>query len=104
MPHPDFQIDRQAIAAFCRRNHIRRLSSYGSAVRDDFRADSDVDVLVEFQPDCVVGLRIIQMGQELSALLGGHKVDMVSREYLNHRIRDRVLASAEVLFADGACD
>lgn len=97
-------IPRDKIADFCRRHHIRTLSLFGSILRDDFGPDSDVDVLVEFQPDCVVGLRIIQMGQELSALLGGHKVDMVSREYLNHRIRDRVLASAEVLFADGACD
>jgi predicted nucleotidyltransferase len=93
------QIDRNAIAEFCRRNRIRELSLFGSVLRDDFRPDSDVDVLVEFEPGAVVGLRIFEIEDELSRLLGGHKVDIVREKYLNQRIRDRVLAAAEVQYA-----
>ncbi len=94
-------IDRDEIAGFCRRNHIRRLRLFGSVLRDDFGPESDVDVLVEFEPGHVVGLRIIEMERELSALFGGRKVDIVSEKYLNHRIRDRVLAEAETEYAEG---
>jgi predicted nucleotidyltransferase len=64
------QIDRDAIAAFCQRHHIRKLAFFGSVLRDDFRPDSDVDVLVEFEPEHIPGLlRIAGMELELSALL-----------------------------------
>ena len=98
---PRIPIDRQRLAEFCRRHHIRRLSLYGSVLRDDFRPDSDVDVLVEFEPGHVVGLRIIDIEDELSELLGGRKVDLVSVKSLNPRLRDRVLTSAEVQYAEG---
>lgn len=98
---PRIPIDRQRLAEFCRRHHIRRLSLYGSVLRDDFRPDSDVDVLVEFEPGYVVGLRIIDIEDELSELLGGRKVDLVSAKSLNPRLRDRVLTSAEVQYAEG---
>ncbi len=101
MQQTPLSVSREAIAAFCRRHHIRRLSFYGSVLRDDFRPDSDVDVLVEFEPGHVVGLGIIDVEDELSLLLGGHKVDMVNPKYLNHRLRDRILASAEVQYAEG---
>jgi len=94
-------IDRARIAEFCRRHHIRKLSLFGSVLRSDFGPDSDVDVLVEFEPGQVVGLRIIEMEDELSEIFGGHKVDMVSEKYLNRRLRDRVLAAAEVQHAEG---
>ncbi len=94
-------IDRDRIAAFCRRNHIRRLSLFGSIVRDDFTPDSDVDVLVEFEPGHVVGFRIIEMEGELSRMFGGRRVDIVSEKYLNRRIRARVLDEAEVQYAEG---
>lgn len=87
------------IAAFCRRNHIHRLSVFGSAVRDDFRTDSDVDLLVEFEPDARVGfLALSRMQRELSALFG-RQVDLVPRAGLKPLIRDVVLASAELLYA-----
>jgi len=92
---------KDKIADFCRRHHIRKLSLYGSVLRDDFRPDSDVDVLVEFEPGHVVGLRIIDMEEELSQLFGGHKVDMVNAKYLNPRLRPRILQSAEVQYAEG---
>jgi hypothetical protein len=94
-------VDRQGIAKFCRRNHIRRLRLFGSVLRDDFGPQSDIDVLVEFEPGHVVGLRIIEMEGELSTLFGGRKIDIVSEKYLNRRIRDRVLAEAETEYAEG---
>jgi predicted nucleotidyltransferase len=98
--NPRVLLDREKIAEFCRRHHIRKMALFGSVLRDDFRPDSDVDVLVEFEPGQVVGLRIIEMEEELSPLLGGHKVDLVTEKYLNRRIRSRVLASAEVQYAE----
>jgi hypothetical protein len=95
------QIDPERIAAFCRKHHLRKLAFFGSVLREDFGPDSDVDVLIEFEPGQAVGLRIIEMEDELSALLGGHKVDLVSEKYLNKRIRGRVLASAEVQYEQG---
>lgn len=95
------KVDRRRIGEFCRRHHIRRLSLFGSVLRDDFRPDSDIDVLVDFEPGQVIGLRIIDIEDELSEILGGHKVDLVSEKYLNRHIRDRVLASAEVQYAEG---
>ena len=94
-------IPREKLMAFCRRHHIRKLSLFGSALRDDFTPDSDVDVLVEFEPGHVVGFRIIDMEDELSRMFGGRKVDIVSEKYLNHRLHDRILDSAEVQYAEG---
>ena len=94
-------IDQDKIAEFCRRHHIRKLAFFGSVLREDFQPDSDVDVLVEFAPGEVVGLRLIQMEEELSQLLGGHRVDLVTPKFLNRRIRDRVLAAAQVQYAEG---
>jgi uncharacterized protein len=62
-------IDRGTLAEFCRKYHIIRLAIFGSALRDDFRPDSDVDVLVEFQPGHVPGLDFITIERELSGLL-----------------------------------
>lgn len=98
---PKIPIDHDKIADLCRRHHIRRLAFFGSVLRDDFQPDSDVDVLVEFAPGQVVGLRFIQIQEELSQLLGGHKVDLVTPKFLNRRIRDRVLAGALVQYAEG---
>ena len=90
-----------AIADFCRRHHIRKLSLFGSVLRDDFRPDSDVDVLVEFEPGYLVGFDIIDMEEELSGLFGGHKVDIVAEKYLNRRLRGQILSTAEVQYAEG---
>lgn len=93
-------IDREKIADFCRRNHIRRLPLFGSVLREDFRPDSDIDVLVEFQAGHVPGLAFILLEQELSRLLDGRRVDLVTPKFLNERIRDRVLDDAEVQYAE----
>ena len=97
---PRITVDRQRIAEFCRKYHIRKLALFGSVLGDDFRPDSDVDVLVAFEPGQVIGLHIIDIEDELTRLLG-RRVDLVSEKYLNHRIRDGVLAAAEVQYAEG---
>ena len=94
-------VDRAKLAEFCRRRHIRKLSLFGSVLRDDFRPDSDVDVLVEFAPGHTPGLEIVDIGEELSRLLGGRKADLVNPKYLNRRLKGRVLAEAEVQYAEG---
>lgn len=90
-----------AIAAFCRRHHIRRLSLFGSILREDFRPDSDVDLLVEFEPDHIPGLALIRIQDELSRFFGGREVDLVTPKFLNQRIRERVLAEAREIYAEG---
>jgi predicted nucleotidyltransferase len=75
-----------------------RLALFGSVLRDDFRPDSDVDVLVEFQQGHVPGLDFVRIERELSGLLHGRRVDMVTPKFLNARIRDQVLTSAEPLY------
>jgi predicted nucleotidyltransferase len=93
-------IDRTGLAALCRRHHVRRLSLFGSVLRPDFGSDSDVDVLVEFERGQVPGfLALHEIEMELSTLLGGRKVDLVTSAALNRRMRDRVLASAQVEYA-----
>ena len=94
-------IPRAQIADFCRRHHIRRLSFFGSVLRDDFRPDSDVDVLVEFEPGHTVGLiRLAAMELEISDLLG-RKVDLRTPAELSRYFRQAVLDTAVVQYAQG---
>ena len=95
---PQIAIDRKQIADFCRRHHIRRLALFGSVLRKDFRPDSDVDVLVEFEQGQRVGLAFFAMQDELSDLLG-HRVDLNTPGFLSRYFRDEVLAEADVLYA-----
>src|SRR5216683_1352652 len=94
-------LDREKLACFCRRHRIRKLAFFGSVLRDDFRPNSDVDVLVEFEPGCAPGFAIVDIEEELSQMVGGRRVDLVSEKYLNPRLRRNVLASAEVQYAQG---
>ena len=91
-------IDQQAIAAFCRKWRVTELGLYGSVLRDDFRPDSDIDVFVTFEGDYTPGLAIVDMSDELSFLLG-RPVDLGTKRALHPRVRARVLASSEVIFA-----
>ena len=90
-------IDRERIAEFCRRNDIRRLALFGSVLRDDFTPESDVDVLVEFEPGHGPGLAFFDMQDELSAILG-RKVDLNTPGFLSRYFRDEVLAEAETQY------
>ncbi len=93
------EMDREKIADFCRRHSIRKLALFGSVLRDDFRPDSDVDVLVEFEPGHTPGfIRLFHIEEELSRLVGGHKPDLVTPRFLNRRIRDKVLSQAQVQY------
>jgi len=94
-------LDRQRIAEFCLRNGIRRLSLFGSVLRDDFTPQSDVDVLVEFHAGSVPGfIRLGQMQVELSDMLG-REVDLRTPEDRSRHFRDAVLSEAEVQYAEG---
>jgi len=95
---PNLAIDRSAVRAFCQRHRIVRLALFGSALREDFGPNSDVDVLVEFQPGHVPGLEFVSMERELSGLLQGRRVDLVTPKFLNVRIREQVLREAEPLY------
>jgi predicted nucleotidyltransferase len=95
---PHLVIDHSAVTAFCQRHRIARLALFGSALRDDFGPESDVDVLVEFQPGHIPGLDFLSMERELSGLLQGRRVDLVTPKFLNVRIREQVLREAESLY------
>lgn len=97
---PNIEVSEEGIARLCRRHHIRKLAFFGSVLRPDFGPDSDVDVLVEFEPGKTPGLAFIRIENELSAVLG-RQVDLVTFQALNRRIRDRVLASAQVHYEEG---
>lgn len=92
-------IPREKVADFCRQNHIRTLSLFGSVLRDDFRQDSDVDVLVEFEPDAPHSLfDLVRMQEELAGLLG-HKVDLVEGAALRNPFRRyEIMRSQQVIF------
>jgi uncharacterized protein len=91
-------LDRQAIADFSRRNHVRRLALFGSVLREDFDSESDVDVLVEFEAGRTVGLiRLAGIERELSEILG-RKADLRTPADLSRYFRDEVVRTAEVLY------
>jgi predicted nucleotidyltransferase len=95
-------IDKDAIADFCRRHHIARLEIFGSALRDDFRPDSDIDVLVDFEPSHVPGFfRLSDMEEELSTLFDGRRVDLRTPQDLSCYFPDKVVAQAAVQYARG---
>jgi hypothetical protein len=85
------------LARFCQQNLIRRLSLFGSVLRDDFGPDSDIDVLVEFEPEARIGLRFFAIEAELSNLFG-RKVDLNTPGFLSETFRNEVLAGAEVQY------
>ena len=97
MVHID--IDKERISAFCASNHIRRLSLFGSVLRDDFGPDSDVDVLVAFEQGHVPGLfGMAGLESQLSTILG-HRVDLRTAEDLSRYFRQEVIAEAQVQYA-----
>lgn len=90
-------IPQAEIAAFCRHNLIRRLALFGSVLRDDFSPESDVDVLVEFEPGARVGLQFFRIERELSEIVG-RNVDLNTPGFLSRHFRDEILREAKVLY------
>jgi predicted nucleotidyltransferase len=92
---------KERIEEFCKKHHIRKLSLFGSIFREDFNSESDVDILVEFDPAHIPGLiRLAGMEFELTGILG-HKVDLRTAQDLSLYFRDEVVESAEVQYAEG---
>jgi predicted nucleotidyltransferase len=90
-------IPKDQIARFCHRHHIRKLSLFGSVLRDDFGPKSDIDVLVEFEPGKTPGLAFFAMQDELSQVLG-YPVDLNTPQCLSRYFRDEVLTEAEPVY------
>jgi uncharacterized protein len=96
---PSLFLDRAALAALCRRHGIRRLSLFGSALHGRDRPDSDVDILVEFEPAARPSLlTMARIESELSPLVGQRKVDLRTAEDLSRYFRDEVVATAAVQY------
>jgi len=100
MVHHGVTIPSDAIAALCGRYKVRRLSLFGSVLRDDFTPASDIDVLVEFEPEARVGLAFFRLQQDLADLLG-RQVDLNTPGFLSESFREQVLAEAEVQYEAG---
>ncbi|HVL49262.1 MAG TPA: nucleotidyltransferase domain-containing protein [Candidatus Thermoplasmatota archaeon] len=96
------RVDREKIAEFCHRRRITKLALYGSVLGDAFRAESDVDVLAEFEAEARVTLfDIVAMEDELSSILDGRRVDLRTPGDLGPRWREAVMARAETIYAEG---
>ena len=91
-------LDRRWVEGFCRRHHITRLALFGSALREDFGPDSDIDLLVEFEPGRTPGFAFFGIQEELAVALG-REVDLRTPEDLSRYFRDDVLRTAETLYA-----
>ncbi len=92
-------IPKEKLEAFCKRNHIVKLSLFGSALRDELRPDSDIDILVEFDKKHIPGLMdLAGMEIELAGIIG-KKVDLRTPDELSRYFRDEVLSNAKVEYA-----
>lgn len=99
MGRAQIALPREKVAEFCARHRIRKLALFGSVLRNDFRPDSDVDILVEFEPGCTPGiLKIVGMELELSALRG-RKVDLRTPAEMSRYFRDAVVRESEVQYS-----
>jgi hypothetical protein len=100
MSKSKIKLPSEEIAAFCKKNHIRKLSLFGSVLRDDFGPTSDIDFLIEFEKGKVPGLiGLSRMERELSEILNGRKIDLRTPQDLSRYFRNDVLAHAEVQYA-----
>ncbi len=94
---PHIQFDKERLSEFCRLHHIARLAFFGSVLRDDFGPESDVDVLVEFEPAHVPGLAFFRIESDLSELLG-RQVDLNTPQFLSPYIRSKVVNEAQTQY------
>jgi len=97
-----FRVSEDLVAEYCRRNHILRLAVFGSVLRGEARPESDIDILVEFEPAHVPGLMgIARMEDEMARVIFGRRVDLRTPEDLSHFFRDEVVGTAEPIYAKG---
>ena len=90
-------IEQEAIVPLCQQHHIRKLALFGSVLRDDFHPDSDIDILVEFEPGHIPGFDFIDIQDKLSAIIG-RVIDLKTPQDLSPYFRDRVLTEAEIIY------
>lgn len=98
--NPQVIIPNEAIRDFCRAHSVRELAVFGSAVRTDFSQDSDIDVLIDLDPKKRIGLIALQQMRDELARLFGRPVDLLTRAGLNRHIRDQVLRTVEIIYAE----
>lgn len=98
MTQPNIKIPKSKLVDFCQKHHIRQLALFGSVLREDFSADSDIDVLVEFEPDHIPGLAFFDMETELTEILG-RKAELHTPGFLSQYFREQVLTEAEIQYA-----
>ena len=99
MSHASLTVPYDTIAAFCREHHITKLALFGSALREDFGPESDIDVLVEFDPDHIPGLAFFEIEDRLSSLFG-RQVDLNTPGFLSRYFREQVVSEAVVLYGN----
>ena len=98
---PQITVLREQIAAVCERHHIRTLALFGSVLRDDFSSESDVDVLVEFEPGRTPGFfTLARIARELSPLFGGREVDIRTPQDLSRYFRNEVVNTAYPIYGN----
>jgi predicted nucleotidyltransferase len=97
MQNLQIKIQKKKIAAFCQKHHIRKLAFFGSVLREDFRPESDIDILVEFEPGFTPGLAFFAMQDELSKILG-RQVDLNTPKFISNYFRDVVQKEAQTAY------
>jgi predicted nucleotidyltransferase len=97
MERANIKIPKGELANFCRKHHIRKMALFGSVLRDDFTADSDIDVLVEFESDHIPGLAFFAMEAELAVILG-RRIELHTPAFLSKYFRDQVMTEAEIQY------
>jgi predicted nucleotidyltransferase len=95
MAQANINVPTAKIAEFCLKNHVRKLALFGSVLRDDFNSESDIDILVEFEPDFVPGLAFFSMEEELAEILG-RRVELHTPAFLSPYFRDKVITESEI--------
>ncbi len=90
-------VSSEALAALCQKYQVQKLALFGSVLRADFRPESDLDILVEFEPEARIGLNFITLQNELSALFG-RSVDLNTAEFLSRHFRKNVISTAQVIY------
>lgn len=92
------ELSKETVATFCQRHHIRKLAVFGSVLHGDFRADSDIDILVEFDPEAQITLFDMGAAQvELSQLLN-REVDLKTAGFLSPYFREDVIQQAKTIY------